>query len=117
MIESNQLRLGNWVYNTHNIPMVVKTIGIDYIYVDFKNNPGDLLEFNTYNPFKPIPLTEEILLKCGFEKKDGLFVFNNVVIWSRNDIFNYEGLKYIKSLHQLQNLYFALTNKELNIEL
>ena len=110
MINSNELRLGNWVLlDWENSYMRVNSNTLSYI------NRSEKL--GKKHPFKPITLTEEILLRCGFEKKEGLFVLNNVVIWSRNDIFNYEGLKYIKSLHQLQNLYFALNNQELNIEL
>jgi len=69
----------------------------------------------------PIPLTEEILLKCGYEinfidfkhfyKLHNLYLDSN---FQPIDTFiTYE----IKYLHQLQNLYFALTNQELNIEL
>jgi hypothetical protein len=71
--------------------------------------------------YKPIPLTEEWLLKFGYikgkiyytEKEHGTisFYFNDseelkceVYDWT------YDNIKYV---HQLQNLYFALTGKEL----
>lgn len=79
---------------------------------------------------EPIPLTEEWLLKFGFEKN-----FNNFYeklinkdeddfIGKLTDYFfayyidkkdNYP-LIYIKYVHQLQNLYFALTGEELTIK-
>lgn len=66
---------------------------------------------------EPIELTEEILLKCGFSEydleigriiltEDGGFIITRL---SQNVI--------LKTLHQLQNLYFALTNEELEINL
>ena len=94
--------------------------------------------------FDPIPLTEEILLKCGFEKivfdseETGYGVDYNLK--ANNDLFiNYSddfscGLYSSKSevknslsvipfwgntktVHGLQNLYFALTGEELEINL
>ena len=77
--------------------------------------------------FRPIPLTEEILLKCGFEKhsvtgwfmgkgrtitidlKIGLIYINGNIVSKNKNLFRY--------LHQLQNLYFALTNEELTVNL
>jgi len=70
---------------------------------------------------KPIPLTEDILLKCGFEK-DGTTYHNQIAIYHIYDNFTYnvnyfehDNLIEIIYLHQLQNLYFALTNIELEI--
>lgn len=74
---------------------------------------------------KPIKLSEEILLKCGFvktETKQDWSVFN------RSDfcnclLVNGEGLRIpylsitINYLHTFQNLIHALTNQELNIKL
>ena len=112
MRKTNELRLGNWVSNVNDVPMIVKAIYEDTIYVDFKGNVGGLWEFNKYEPFKPIQLTEEILLKCDcywvryIENVDGKFFFQ---------YFDLEiELPY---LHTFQNLYFALTNEELNINL
>lgn len=91
----------------------------------------------------PIPLTEEWLLKFGFHEDNyGLFekVKNNaeyksgceIEVWIKQciidsdivwdycigeDISNVTHLAYIKYVHQLQNLYFALTGQELTIKL
>lgn len=126
-----ELRIGNWVSNIHNIPMIVKAISENTVYVDFKGNAEGLFEFDKQEPFKPIPLTKEILLKCGFELKGIIFRINNGLANQFNvnyspsrNIYYYDSSRYgiyteveIKHLHQLQNLYFALTNEELNIQL
>ena len=66
---------------------------------------------------KPIPITEELLLKYGFEKvgmayKKDTFIVNR---WSDGKLWlgGYGVSLELKSLHQFQNLYFALTGKEL----
>lgn len=85
---------------------------------------------------EPITITEEWLLKFGFEQSDNdlfelLFVNNQDIrcdLWTRGKdgltiiLSTSQGeepkqtdltLEHIKSVHQLQNLYFALTGKEL----
>jgi len=90
----------------------------------------------------PIPLTEEWLLKFGFEKNDNfwydLIYFTDCDITSEDMCISYnlysgrfsvidadclnEDLKYpvyltkrIKHVHQLQNIYFVLTGEELTL--
>ena len=95
-----------------------------------------ILESNIDYDFRPIPLTEEWLLKFGFERHDNGSVsaqfsygINPVtqdyiifLIWIKdyeNDYqlngfpFYQNGYFEIKTVHQLQNLYFYLTGKEL----
>jgi hypothetical protein len=69
--------------------------------------------------YEPIPLTPEILVKAGFENfEDGWYslfdftwnIYDKVLRWMGVQIKCHD-------LHQLQNLYFALTGEELNIEL
>lgn len=70
-----------------------------------------------WNSIKPIQLTEKILLKCGFVY-DGMYRIKGMSIWMCNDMFLcYKNGVIIQHLHQLQNLYFALTGEELKIEL
>ena len=76
--------------------------------------------------WKPLPITKEILLRCGFKEYelecelDGLSIktgeyeeieFNSVLFCWVNG-----AKKPIKYVHQLQNLYFALTQKELKLK-
>ncbi len=83
---------------------------------------------NQYKPVEinPIPLTEEWLIKFGFTGDSimGLAVkysLNRIDIWYNKkldeallDNVKYKRI-YIKYVHQLQNLYFVLTNEELII--
>lgn len=55
----NELKIGNWIYNGIGETFQVNRETINNFYA------GQAL----LGVFKPIPLTEEILLKCGFIKK------------------------------------------------
>jgi hypothetical protein len=123
MIPANELRIGNWVYGFKTTYYIDSN---DFKYVD--SDTGLI-------PFSPILLTEEILLKCGFEKHSNSNEFWNLYTlkngWYISQALHEEnsasvkmGLFYwsdeyveLQYLHQLQNLYFALTKKELNIQL
>lgn len=63
------LMLGNWVYDGDRtkFPMYVVTIGYDYVYLNFDGNEGDVWE-SLDDDITPIPVTEELLEKIGFEK-------------------------------------------------
>ena len=115
-MEAKELRLGNYVNLTKNNFKTVDICKLDVlnIYKIIKNK---------YLDVKAIPLTEEWLINFGFKKsffsdsyfKDEFFLnkdYNGK--WTFNLL---EGigicLKDIKYIHQLQNLYFELTNKEL----
>lgn len=115
---ANELRLGNWVLN----PDEEEEIIIDNV----------SMELAMYHPdvFEPIPLTEEWLLKFGFNNDGWLRVkdFNLFSLGFAEDMdcyfhdgidwvdFKYKDKHNIKYVHQLQNLYFALTGKELEIK-
>jgi hypothetical protein len=74
-----------------------------------------LLKYTT--PFEPIPLTEEWLLKFGFEFTNGygFKIFGNW-LQKEDDVYFYNvngNFVQINYVHQLQNLYFVLTGEEL----
>ena len=116
MIDVKELRIGNLINSEEfNAPA--------YIKVDLEIMGRLLIKDDCYN-LQPIPITEELLLKLGFQvfpwgwvklsKNDFGFRLN-----LGNTIFHYEisgnyPVK-IKYLHQLQNLYFDLTREELNL--
>ena len=129
MIIVNELRIGNCI-NRLGVPTTITAIEINgegFGYVSTKSS-GAI----TFNQIEPIPLTEELLLKCGFEKylkKDVYFKkgdsfelhqFNKYGHFSYVCGDNLEGNFIsirIDWLHQLQNLYFALMGRELTISL
>ncbi len=124
MIQANELRIGNWIKS--NIVFVTNPLTEKLIVCD-----EDFLEVlfaaRNYNDYNPILLTSDILGKCGFEiQKDkfkikDLFLTtwdNDTFIMLRQDGYDiYPAMPLIKSLHQLQNLYFALRGEELEVTL
>jgi hypothetical protein len=109
-LKANELRLNNWVYAFKT------TYQIDV-------NDFDQDKVNT---FEPIPLTEEWLFKFGFQYKYGCLLLstNRGTIQIEEDlaeissVVTHSGfMSPCKYVHQLQNLYFALTNKELEIKM
>lgn len=77
-----------------------------------------------YEYLAPIPITEEWLIRGGFEKsvfeksvkswtilkKDEWFTIYDDLNFGNQCIY---GRTIVKYVHQLQNLYYALTNQEL----
>lgn len=127
-----ELRLGNWV-NTivSDKPSIVTFIKSQKV----KDGYYQSIELNEEEIYIPqhicgIPLTADILERAGFEMKtgsDGIHYENKECwIYILKDKFELElntGSERVnlyrnwKYLHQLQNLYFALTGEELTINL
>lgn len=67
----------------------------------------------------PIKLTEEVFLTFGFTKNDNNYWFHPMVtnsIYGSNGFYMSNVTPEIKYVHQLQNLYFALTGEELELK-
>lgn len=140
-IESKDLRLGNCIkleyeeFNNYsedsqidhnNNIWVVESIREDDIWV-YNSIENISHTDNTYT-FEPIQLTEEILLKCGFKKhldtifihwskEGGMFEISTRLPYGSFGLWVNGTLGCFQYVHQLQNLYFALTNEELQINL
>lgn len=126
MIQANELRRLNLVKT--NKLSVNETPGTIKVVDGLNKSEVDLTDGTTQNliGLEPIPLTEEILLKCGFEKLK--YERYKLVVKGFSIEFELTG-KYmfgcflemvgldIQYLHELQNLYFVLTGKELEIKL
>lgn len=126
MIDARELRIGNWV---------------DYQMEDGSYKPFRVVSLHVCKPeekyLEPIKLTPEILEKAGFKEEhtDEKDLFYTLKL--TDDVYNPLGIistlifdedcpvclfpnkakQDCKHLHQLQNLYFALTNSELEINL
>ena len=113
MIVARELRIGNYVN--------LITDGHEHEPDTFEWTIEDYEYYET-EMFKilPIPLTEEWLIKFGFVKDKlevGLYHFNDLEIFLPNYFtWKTQFINNIKHVHQLQNLYFALTNEELAIK-
>jgi len=124
-IKESELRIGNSIkqfnydfyedekWNTEDFDIVE----VNLIILESISKGDDFSEL-----FEGIPITEELLLEYGAEKRDFGFkitdyiriIFDDSgVILECEDSFYSSNLENVKYLHQLQNLYFALTNKEL----
>lgn len=80
---------------------------------------GRILAFFDYD-LKPIPITKEWLIKFGFEQHAiGYYNLKGFFIcYANTGLHEYKFRDFnvtIKYVHQLQNLYFALTQEELTI--
>lgn len=132
MIDLKELRIGNWV-NCHflttnfNAQVLQMTPGMVVVQDgEHKNSYG-------FENISPIHLTPEILKNCGFEKlqDDGSFGMEKQVKIKATHIILSEGDRNgfcevficgmddvrVQHLHQLQNLFYALTQTELEVKL
>lgn len=125
MIQANDLRIGNvlkYFIGEDGLDWQETTIDAQDILWCQENNEN----FNKVH--KPVELTPEVLAAVGFKDMDGEFCpayqLEQIEIEILPDDSYYARIKWdkdgaslfladIKSLHQLQNLYFALTGKEL----
>jgi len=115
MIQINELRIGNLIQEG-KIEQIDN--GIDEVYY----SGNGYYQSNYCCNLNSIILNEELLVKLGFEKKGSFYRIENsrfveVLIHDDGiDVCNHSVyLPHIKSVHQLQNLYFALVNSELQL--
>lgn len=123
-LETNELRIGNY-FTQNGIRFRVSEITRQGV-VSICSNGKDEVTAACPTP-KPIKLTNELLEDMGFEKADSfheeieykyqwtdgsLFFYET---FDRRFIFDYTPIE-LKYVHQLQNLYYSLTGKELSID-
>lgn len=125
-MEAKELMIGNYVYEEYGgIYEVININSEGFDYLDLKKPTFKALGRFDLSSIKGLPLTEQWLLKFGFKQEKNKYWFSNEVISisvHKDGYYNIWGnsgreiaRKGIKYVHQLQNLYFALTNKELAI--
>lgn len=106
-MKANELRVGNYInYDVNNLGKIVGVISDEVIHIedDFKRFVQNC---------KGIKITEELKYKINKNKgilidKLGFVIFKNGYAYQ----FVFDDYNF---LHQLQNLYFALTGEELII--
>ena len=131
----SELRIGNFLScldDEFNGLVKIQSINQWTKRVGVENHTGTYKEL-PYRLLNPIPLTPDILEKSGFRNVQGdywikdadlMLVLDSVWwwtnVWVGDAEFRFDTLapyREIESLHQLQNLYFALTGKELEVKL
>ena len=80
------------------------------------------LDIYPQSQLKPIPITKNLLFKFGFENQENSNFWrceqwDELYLLGSDLHFDYEGktIAIVKYVHQLQNLYFALTGEELTL--
>jgi len=133
MINENELRLGNYVLQKVNTRIVP---------VKCTHQHFELLKNGSAKDIFPLTLKAEILEKCGFSENKNYplmpdarefilvlpvignanneiraYIKNNGECFGRVTLNNLPVSNNFYHLHQLQNIYFALTNEELKVGL
>ena len=113
-MKASELRIGNYVLK-YDEERIVTTYHLE-----------EMEALKDTHDYKPIPLTEEWLLKFGFEsRKSGWYKIKEFFTVRLNSfeliihIISKQGsytIARVRSVHQLQNLYFAVTGEELTIK-
>ena len=131
---AKELRIGNYVTFNYYFKGVKKRITRvaslnqkTCIVNDFENGAVEISLFYESESIEPIPLTEQWLLRFGFEKGDDMIFQHQIntttaisIRLPDKEISIYNGINWcdwyeinFQNVHQLQNLYFALTGEEL----
>ena len=140
-MKATELMIGNWVkFKVNKTPNTIESINFSGVCT------LDKIGVVMVDGLKPIPLTEEWLIKFGFSsgkmgwksikyftdcnecteeitisynlESKRLAIFDSIEETDMVNILSYPiyCAKPLKHVHQLQNLYFALTNEELTIK-
>jgi hypothetical protein len=118
-MKANELRIGNHIYVYPN--MKLQTV-IDVLCDGVNTFDSECV---SYDHILGIPLTEEWLLRFRFEKNNNnqfILMKGSVDILFNKDLNSWtcDGINFsinmTEHVHQLQNLYFALTGEELTFK-
>ena len=135
-MNSKDLRIGNYVKLNNDIDVIQSVGQWCYTVRTIEENPVSIL--------KPIPLTEEWLIKFGFDKNDknrwqinghsyAIYWYSYVATGDNHQMYRleYHNTDYgkdeyqdchqmadrLKHVHSLQNLYMCLTGEELKLNI
>lgn len=127
-MKATELRIGNWVsFLIKGTPIFVQSKVASVAETRLRLESDPLTFYDIEGNIQPIPITEEWLLKMGFQKSDSGrmylnddFYFENGQLWIGAPDGQF--WRYVMAqgnydyIHQLQNLYFALTGEELIVK-
>jgi hypothetical protein len=113
MIQANELRIGNYVKALGEYRMVIGITSGKF--------PSSYVKFEGLIPLKiihlkPLEITEEWLIDFGFNKCfETCFELNGFILNENFILMDIDITIKLDYVHQLQNLYFALTKNELKL--
>lgn len=117
MINPKELRIGNKVFLQNEVVTIAE---LEKAGATFEENGFVAV----YDYLTPIPLNPEWLQRMSFDQSGEAFELGDLPIdfkiekegdylyWNQSELPDVQ----IKNVHQLQNLYFALTGEELTIK-
>jgi hypothetical protein len=125
MLDPREVRAGNWVLRITGTDTKTNS------FFEYKAIAHDEYYFTFAKSCFAIKLTSAILKNCGFKQKPGYWQMNThpqeqqggfPLLWFRTLDYSWylENTRLLAQpqyVHQLQNLYYALSNKELDIRL
>jgi len=117
-MEAKDLRIGNLIMTRREVVTVdfLNPVSIGWGEGNFGSSDSRLAKF------EPILLTESWLIDFGLEKMkeseytQDSYYFGKYHLWLTSGVILFSDKDIIQYVHQLQNLYFALTGEELNYE-
>jgi hypothetical protein len=134
-MEAREFRIGNLVMGVR----MQKPVVVDWLVLKHIQDDGNIQSAHLPNGggpvYAPIPLTPEILLASGFVFTDlgdnAPYEIYSHTEYSGFEVWDFNGenwvldmadlalmpTKFFKYVHQLQNMFFALSNEELTISL
>jgi hypothetical protein len=142
-MKTQELRIGNYLYYEHTTHIVSGVHGnkvyswwvkdgkpvIEYEAKDISGTQVENPYIDVISQYEPIPLTEEWLIKLGFEKltdsNDGFKNTTYTYTKGISFIVYFDGVRLSTNfwmgnekhyVHQLQNLFYVLSGEELTIK-
>lgn len=131
-MDIRELRIGNFVTwsDDNDILSVLTITGItspDTVWINWEWNDGTKDSTDSgIDDINPIPITPEWLERLGFENLNGRYTVGthkhpydpDKISWDgkvvRYEVMRYSSVIYsVKYVHQIQNLFYALTGEEL----
>ena len=113
-MKASELRIWNLVYNQKTGIAKIRLVddGLGCVGVQSKNG----IFYGKIEEIEPIPLTEYWLIRMGFVngEKEHFSFTKNMELRILGSEADYNGIWFgrLESVHQLQNLYFALTGED-----
>lgn len=127
-MKNTELKIGNYVQHNDEIIKVEQITKRKIGY--HRNGDKSRMHYLKYSEIKPIEITEDILIRLGFEEtfddtypeilrydKINVIKFDErLLVYIFNKCIDCHFSDRIKYIHELQNAYYVVNNKELHLQ-